>query len=72
MPNTSGLLHRVGTVIDEDATAVKRLRDAGVIILGVTNVSELCMWYETSNKVLQLSSPQSDHLLFDNREYSLV
>ena len=34
-----------------DAAAVQRLRAAGFIPLGVTNVSELCMWYESNNKI---------------------
>jgi Asp-tRNA(Asn)/Glu-tRNA(Gln) amidotransferase A subunit family amidase len=45
MPQTSGLKSRVGMIADADATVVQRLRAAGAIILGVTNVSELCMWY---------------------------
>ncbi|MBP0951091.1 amidase [Pseudomonas sp. 20GA0080] len=32
-----------------DATAVARLRKAGAIILGITNVPELCMAFETEN-----------------------
>jgi fatty acid amide hydrolase 2 len=51
MPNSSGLRSRAGVVADRDATAVARLRAAGAIPLGVTNVSELCMWMETSNLV---------------------
>lgn len=51
MPNTSGLVARKGIVADGDATAVARLRRAGAIPLGVTNVSELCMWMETNNRV---------------------
>lgn len=51
MPHTSGLWARRDVVAGEDATAVRRLRDAGAIVLGVTNVSELCMWMESSNKV---------------------
>ncbi len=51
MPNTSGLWARRDVVATEDATVVKRLRDAGAIPLGVTNVSELCMWFESQNKV---------------------
>jgi hypothetical protein len=35
----------------KDAVAVARLRAAGFIPLGVTNVSELCMWYESNNRV---------------------
>ena len=51
MPHTSGLVSRRGAPATCDATAVARLRAAGFIVLGVTNLSELCMWYETNNKV---------------------
>jgi fatty acid amide hydrolase 2 len=51
MPQTSGLVSRRGFHPTEDATAVARLRKAGAIPLGVTNVSELCMWMEASNAV---------------------
>lgn len=32
-----------------DATVVRRLREAGALILGITNVPELCMSFETEN-----------------------
>ncbi len=51
MPNTGGLLARRGRLATKDATAVKRLRAAGAIPMGVTNLSELCMWMESSNRV---------------------
>ena len=51
MPNTSGLWARRDVVATEDATVVRRLRAAGAIPMGVTNTSELCMWFESSNKV---------------------
>jgi fatty acid amide hydrolase 2 len=51
MPNTSGLLARKGFLATEDAAAVAKLRHAGAIPLGVTNVSELCMWLESNNRV---------------------
>ena len=51
MPNTSGLWARRKVVATKDATVVARLRAAGAIPLGVTNLSELCMWFESSNKV---------------------
>ena len=51
MPNTAGLLTRKDVVAKEDATAVKRLRAAGAIPMGVTNIPELCMWMETSNRI---------------------
>jgi fatty acid amide hydrolase 2 len=51
MPNSSGLLARRHVIADRDAVAVARLRAQGAIPLGVTNVSELCMWYESDNRV---------------------
>jgi fatty acid amide hydrolase 2 len=51
MPNTSGLWARRNVVATLDATAVARLRAAGAIPLGVTNTSELCMWFESQNEV---------------------
>lgn len=51
MPNTSGLWARRSIVAERDATTVKRLRAAGAIPIGVTNTSELCMWFESNNAV---------------------
>jgi fatty acid amide hydrolase 2 len=51
MPWTGGLTARVGTRAPRDAVTVARLRDAGGIVLGVTNLSELCMWFESDNPV---------------------
>ncbi|XP_063273002.1 fatty-acid amide hydrolase 2 isoform X1 [Prinia subflava] len=51
MPNTSGLVNRCNVIATSDATVVSRLKQAGAIPLGVTNCSELCMWYESSNRV---------------------
>jgi fatty acid amide hydrolase 2 len=49
MPNTGGLLKRKNCIARQDATAVARLRTAGAIPLGVTNVSEMCLWMESYN-----------------------
>jgi fatty acid amide hydrolase 2 len=51
MPQTGGLLSRRLRIAEEDATVVDRLRNAGAIVLGVTNVPEGGMWIETANKV---------------------
>ena len=51
MPNSAGLLARKDVVAKKDATAVERLRKAGAIPMGVTNIPELCMWMETSNRI---------------------
>jgi fatty acid amide hydrolase 2 len=48
---TSGLVDRIGSRATEDATCVARLRAAGAIPMGLTNLSELCMWLESSNRV---------------------
>ena len=55
MPNTCGLVHRKGIIPEKDATAVARLRQAGAISMGVTNIPELCMWMETHSQVYGLS-----------------
>src|SRR5688572_11370670 len=46
---TGGLYARRDFVASEDAPTVARLRAAGAILLGVTNVPELCFWLETNN-----------------------
>lgn len=51
MPNTSGLVSRQGQLAKKNATTVERLLAAGAIPLGVTNISELCMWMESDNQV---------------------
>lgn len=51
MPNTAGLVSKKGKLSRSDAVVVSRLKKAGAIPLGVTNVSELCMWIESNNHV---------------------
>jgi Asp-tRNA(Asn)/Glu-tRNA(Gln) amidotransferase A subunit family amidase len=45
----SGTRLRAGHVAAKDAVLVSRLRDAGAIVLGVTNTPELLMAWETDN-----------------------
>jgi fatty acid amide hydrolase 2 len=49
MPATFGCRNRSGLRWRGDASVVARLRSAGAIPLGVTNVPEWGMWYETYN-----------------------
>lgn len=51
MPHTAGMVPRRGRVATSDAVTVERIRRAGAIPLGVTNVSEACMWMESNNYV---------------------
>jgi fatty acid amide hydrolase 2 len=51
MPQSGGLVSRKGLLAPSDAPAVRRLRNSGAISLGATNLSELCMWMESSNRV---------------------
>ncbi len=46
-----GSYFRKNVIAGEDATVVKRMKDAGFIILGKTNVPEAAMWIESYNKV---------------------
>ena len=45
----AGTLLRAGNVATQDAPLVERLRNAGAIVLGVTNTPELLMAWETDN-----------------------
>ena len=47
-----GLAYRAKEKGDGYADAVRAMIDAGAIPLAVTNVSELCLWMESSNKVI--------------------
>ncbi len=49
MPFEAGTKLREGMIGKKDAPLVQRLRDAGAIILGVTNTPELLMAWETDN-----------------------
>ncbi|MGH2985393.1 MAG: amidase, partial [Solirubrobacterales bacterium] len=51
MPNCAGLHHRRELRAEADATVVARIVAAGAIPLGVTNVSELTLWIESTNRV---------------------
>jgi len=51
LPWTAGVVARKDVIADEDAPQVKRLKAAGAIILGTTNVSECGLWLESSNRV---------------------
>jgi amidase len=51
LPATGGSLARVNYVPDRDATVVRRLREAGAIILAKTNLPEYSSSYETDNLV---------------------
>jgi fatty acid amide hydrolase 2 len=60
MPQTAGLVARVGLRASTDAPTVAALRAAGAIPIGVTNTSELCMWYESNNRVYGRSNNPYD------------
>ena len=59
-PLTSGSIYRKDAVAEEDATAVGRVRAAGAIPLGVTNISEMCMWMESDNVIYGRTSNPYD------------
>lgn len=48
-PQTGGLVARRGTTSSQDAPTVARLRAAGAIVVGTTNVPEGGIWIETYN-----------------------
>ncbi len=44
-----GSVLNLGSIVDEDAAVVERMRAAGAVILGTTNCPEFLMAYETDN-----------------------
>lgn len=50
MPNCAGVVARGEHRAPRTATVAQRVLDAGPILLGLTNVSELTMWVETENR----------------------
>ena len=48
---TAGLYRRKDMIASSDADVVCLMRQAGGIPLCVTNVSELCLWWESANYV---------------------
>ena len=59
-PYTAGILSRKGEKGREMSTAVLRLRQSGMPILGTTNVSEACMFHESNNVVYGLTRNPHD------------
>ncbi|KAK0393982.1 hypothetical protein QR680_000505 [Steinernema hermaphroditum] len=55
-----GVPARANYIADEDAAYVKQLKDAGGIVLGLTNVPELAMWMETNNHLHGLTNNPYD------------
>uniref|UniRef100_A0A0K0FUP7 Fatty-acid amide hydrolase 2 (inferred by orthology to a human protein) n=1 Tax=Strongyloides venezuelensis TaxID=75913 RepID=A0A0K0FUP7_STRVS len=56
-----GMVCRKNSVAEEDAIAVKRMKNAGAIAICITNVPEVCMWWESVNKVYGRSSNPYDN-----------
>lgn len=51
MIHTAGLYKRRTIIAEQDAESIGNMRKAGAIPIGLTNVSELCMWWESNNPV---------------------
>lgn len=61
MPHSGGLYSRRNIISIQNAPVVERLIQAGAIILGGTNMSELGMWMESRNKVYGLTRNPYNH-----------
>ena len=51
MRNSAGLVCRKHIRAEHDADIIKLMRQAGAILLCLTNTSELNLWFEASNKL---------------------
>jgi fatty acid amide hydrolase len=50
-PTTLGATHQIGKLYDAEGPLVRKLREAGAIILGKTNLLQTLMGWETDNRV---------------------
>ncbi|XP_055945563.1 fatty-acid amide hydrolase 2-like [Argiope bruennichi] len=62
LAQTTGLTKAKGHLAEEDGDAPAMYRKAGAIPVTVTNVPEICMWWETANHVYGITKNP-----FDNR-----
>jgi fatty acid amide hydrolase 2 len=60
MPQSSGLYERRHIRSKTNAPVVQNILDAGAIPMGVSNLSELCMWMESNNAVYGRSNNPYD------------
>uniref|UniRef100_A0A2A4J577 Amidase domain-containing protein n=1 Tax=Heliothis virescens TaxID=7102 RepID=A0A2A4J577_HELVI len=49
--HTAGVVLRKDVIAEEDSDVIMLLQKKGAIIIGLTNVPELCMWWETHNHI---------------------
>nr|CAD7395460.1 unnamed protein product [Timema cristinae] len=62
MCHTSGIYCRRNIKAHEDGTAIAAMKQAGAIPLALTNVSEVCMWWESNNPVHgRTNNPYNTH-----------
>ncbi|CAL1275220.1 unnamed protein product [Larinioides sclopetarius] len=61
LAQTAGLVKAKGHLADEDGDAPAMYRKAGAIPVTVTNVPELCMWWETANHIYGITKNPYDN-----------
>lgn len=52
MKNTAGMVTRANVVAEQDAVTVRYAREAGAIPLVTSNIPELCLNWESTNKLV--------------------
>jgi fatty acid amide hydrolase 2 len=51
MKSTSGSIHHKDRMMEKDASVIERVRNAGAILVGTSNVPEVGFWFECDNVV---------------------
>eukprot|EP00475_Leptophrys_vorax_P009400 TRINITY_DN16245_c0_g1_i1.p1 TRINITY_DN16245_c0_g1~~TRINITY_DN16245_c0_g1_i1.p1 ORF type:complete len:457 (+),score=111.81 TRINITY_DN16245_c0_g1_i1:111-1481(+) len=60
MPLSTGLISRRHVIATRNSPVIQRAMDSGMILLGVTNTSELCLWMESHNELYGRTSNPYD------------
>ena len=60
MPQSAGLVARRDFRAQSNAPTVQHVLDGGAILLGVTNISELTLWIESTNQIYERTNNPYD------------
>lgn len=51
LSNTGGMVRRKGSKAERDCESVQKMKSCGAIPVAITVIPELCLWWESYNKI---------------------